>query len=186
MTGAAVTRLSVHSVVAPPRALRATTNFAAIAAELRRIDVSFDRWATPAGLNEDSDAERVLSAYAKPVDYLRRSRGYSTADVARVKRGDDTALAMRAKFLAEHTHDDDEARFFVEGGGCFYLRDGDQVLAVACEAGDLLLIPAGVRHWFDMGLDPCFTAIRFFSHSQGWVATLTGDKIADAFPAFEG
>lgn len=181
-----MTRLSVHSVADPTRILRTTADFAAIASELRRIGVLFDRWATPAGLNPDADAEAILSAYAKPVDYLRRSRGYLTTDVARVKRGDETAPATRVKFLAEHTHDDDEARFFVEGGGCFYLRDDDQVLAVACQAGDLLLIPAGARHWFDIGLDPFFTAIRFFTHPKGWVATPTGDKIADAFPAFGG
>ena len=181
-----MTRLSVHPVADPSSTLRATTDFIAIASELRRIDVLFDRWATPVGLSLDAAAEAILSAYAKPVEYLRRSRGYSTTDVARVKRGDETAPALRAKFLAEHTHADDEARFFVEGGGCFYLRDDDQVLALACEAGDLLLIPAGVRHWFDIGLDPCFTAIRFFTQPQGWVAALTGDAIADTFPPFGG
>ena len=181
-----MTRLSVHPVADPTRTLRATTDYVAVAAELRRIDVLFERWAIPAQLSPDADAEAILSAYAKPVGYLRRSRGYSTVDVARVKRGDETAPATRAKFLVEHTHDDDEARFFVEGGGCFYLRDDDQVLAVACEAGDLLLIPAGARHWFDIGLDPSFTAIRFFTQPQGWVAALTGDAIADSFPAFEG
>ena len=35
---------------------------------------------------------------------------------------------MRQKFLSEHTHDDDEVRFFVEGAGAFYLRNDDTVL----------------------------------------------------------
>ncbi|HRQ83372.1 MAG TPA: acireductone dioxygenase [Azospirillaceae bacterium] len=181
-----MTRLSVHLAADPARPLRETSDYAAISAELRRIGAHFDRWATPAGLNPDADAEAIMSAFAKPVDYLCRLRGYLTTDVARIKRGDETAPAMRAKFLAEHTHSEDEARFFVEGGGCFYLRNGDQVLALACEAGDLLLVPAGARHWFDIGLDPFFTAIRFFNRPEGWVASFTGDPIAERFPAFAG
>jgi 1,2-dihydroxy-3-keto-5-methylthiopentene dioxygenase len=185
-----MTRLSVHSAAAPFPPLRATSDFTAIVAELSLVGVLFERWATvvglPADADADADAETVPAAYAKPVEYLRRARGYQTVDVAKVPRGAENAAAMRAKFLAEHTHDDDEARFFVEGGGCFYLRDGDQVLAVACEAGDLLLIPAGARHWFDMGPDPCFTAIRFFTRPDGWVAEFTGDPIAERFPPFGG
>jgi 1,2-dihydroxy-3-keto-5-methylthiopentene dioxygenase len=180
-----MTRLSVHSAAAPFPPLRATSDFTAIVAELSLVGVLFERWATTVGLPADADAETVLAAYAKPVDYLRRARGYQTVDVAKIPRGAENADAVRAKFLSEHTHCEDEARFFVEGSGCFYLRDGDQVLAVACEAGDLLLIPAGARHWFDMGPNPYFTAIRFFTQPQGWVAEFTGDKIADSFPPFD-
>lgn len=181
-----MTRLNIHAAASPLPPLRATADFVAIVAELRRIGVLFDRWATPAGLPPQADADAVLAAYAKPVDYLRRARGYQTVDVAKVARGSGDVAAMRAKFLVEHTHSEDEARFFVEGGGCFYLRDDSQVMAVACQAGDLLLIPAGLRHWFDMGLDPGFTAIRFFTRPDGWVAEFTGDPIADSFPPFTG
>lgn len=181
-----MTRLSAHLAADPARPLRETSDYVAISAELGRIGAHFDRWATPVGLDPAADAEAVLAAYAKPVAYLCKARGYQTTDVVRAPRGAPDAAAMRTKFLAEHTHSEDEARFFVEGSGCFYLRDDDQVLALACEAGDLLLIPAGTRHWFDMGLDPCFTAIRFFNRPEGWVANFTGDPIAERFPAFAG
>ena len=65
-----------------------------------------------------------------------------------------TAAAARSKFLAEHRHAEDEVRFFVAGRACFYLHLEPEVFAVVCESGDLLTVPAGTRHWFDMGSDP--------------------------------
>ena len=39
---------------------------------------------------------------------------------------------MRRKFLEEHTHAEDEVRFFVEGCGLFVLHIGSEVLSVLC------------------------------------------------------
>jgi 1,2-dihydroxy-3-keto-5-methylthiopentene dioxygenase len=93
--------------------------------------------------------------------------------------------ALRKKFLAEHTHSEDEVRFFVEGQGLFCLHIGREVLQVLCQAEDWIRVPAGTRHWFDMGAEPHFTAIRFFDNPQGWVAQFTGDPIAQSFPYLE-
>ena len=92
--------------------------------------------------------------------------------------------AIRTKFLDEHTHDEDEVRFFVEGSGAFYLHLGDKVYRVVCTRDDLLSVPAGTLHWFDMGPEPNFTCIRLFISPDGWVANFTGDKIASTIPAF--
>ena len=93
--------------------------------------------------------------------------------------------ALRQKFLAEHTHSEDEVRFFVEGRGLFCLHLGEEVLQVLCEAGDWIAVPAGTRHWFDMGPEPHFCALRFFDNPAGWVAEFTGDQIADHYPRLD-
>jgi 1,2-dihydroxy-3-keto-5-methylthiopentene dioxygenase len=54
-----------------------------------------------------------------------------------------------------------------------------------CEKDDLISVPANTRHWFDMGPNPVFTAIRLFNNPQGWVANFTGDNIANNFPMLE-
>jgi 1,2-dihydroxy-3-keto-5-methylthiopentene dioxygenase len=95
------------------------------------------------------------------------------------------ARAARGKFLGEHIHDEDEVRFFVSGRGCFYLHVGNRVLAVVCEAGDLIAVPRGTRHWFDMGTSPRFTAVRFFQREDGWVGDFTGSGIARLFPSLQ-
>ncbi len=93
---------------------------------------------------------------------------------------------LRAKFLAEHIHDDDEVRFFVEGAGLFYIRHEGAVHALECTRGDLIVLPAGTLHWFDTGAQPSFTVIRLFTTPEGWVARFTGDNIAEAIPLYEG
>ena len=42
-------------------------------------------------------------------------------------------------------------RFFVAGSGLFTLHVGDRVYEVLCEQGDLIGVPDGTPHWFDMG-----------------------------------
>ncbi len=91
---------------------------------------------------------------------------------------------LRAKFLDEHTHAEDEVRFFVEGSGAFYLHSQSKVYQVICETNDLLSVPAKTKHWFDMGDKPSFTAIRLFTDPKGWVAKFTGDPIARGFPFY--
>ena len=96
------------------------------------------------------------------------------------------AKAGREKFLDEHRHDDDEVRFFVDGAGTFYLNIEDTVYAVLCEQGDLLSVPEGSTHWFDMGEKaPEFTAIRFFHDGEGWVGDFTGSPISQNFPTHD-
>ncbi|MGP6794355.1 hypothetical protein ACTZN4_13815, partial [Klebsiella pneumoniae] len=84
--------------------------------------------------------------------------------------------------LNEHTHGEDEVRFFVEGAGLFCLHIGDEVFQVLCEKNDLISVPAHTPHWFDMGSEPNFTAIRIFDNPEGWIAQFTGDDIASAYP----
>ena len=77
-------------------------------------------------------------------------------------------------------------RFFVEGSGVFYIHGPDAVYALECTRDDLIAVPKGTRHWFDMGPAPRFTAIRLFENPDGWVATFTGDRIASGVPLYEG
>ena len=93
--------------------------------------------------------------------------------------------ALRKKFLDEHTHAEDEVRFFVAGSGLFSLHLGTRVYEVLCEQGDLIGVPDGTRHWFDMGPAPSFVAIRLFTNPAGWVAQFTGSDIATRFPRHE-
>ena len=89
--------------------------------------------------------------------------------------------AFRQKFLDEHTHSEDEVRFFVDGSGLFTLHIDDGVYEVLCEKGELIGVPANTRHWFDMGPNPSFVAIRFFNNPEGWVARYTNSDIASRF-----
>ncbi|HYE49554.1 MAG TPA: cupin domain-containing protein [Azospirillaceae bacterium] len=180
-----MTRLTVYADGDPAVALLDTDDPARIADALAPIGVAFERWQASAPLAADADAEAVLAAYAPEVARLKQAGGYTTVDVARVTPATPNLEAVRTKFLDEHTHGEDEVRFFVEGSGAFYLHRDGKVFQVVCHAGDLLSVPAGIPHWFDMGPQPRFTAIRFFRTPEGWVASFTGDGIAKRFPLYE-
>lgn len=147
--------------------------------------VRFERWQAEQPLTEDADQETILAAYAKEVSRLKEENGFQTADVISLTPDHPDKIALREKFLSEHIHSEDEVRFFVRGQGLFYMHLGDKVAVVGCNKEDLISVPAGTKHWFDMGNNPNFTCIRLFTNPEGWVAQYSGDKIADGFPRFE-
>ena len=58
----------------------------------------------------------------------------------------------------------------MEGKGLFNIHKAGKVYAVLCEKGDLIGVPDGTPHWFNMGPQPHFTAIRLFTSKEGSVA----------------
>lgn len=167
-----------------------TSDIDEIVAALAPHGVRLERWRTRS-LPEGAAADVVLAEYADEVRRLSQDGGYWLVDVVRMHpdaadtEWDIKARAAREKFLDEHTHDEDEIRFFVDGRGCFYLHLRDEVYAVVCEAGDIISVPHGTKHWFDMGDTPQFCAIRFFQNDDGWVATFTGATISSRMPSLD-
>ncbi|RNM21251.1 acireductone dioxygenase [Dickeya undicola] len=154
----------------------------AIKQQLSAINVYFERWQADRELSATPVAEEVLSAYQHEIDKLVAEKGYQSWDVISMRADNPQKAALRTKFLSEHTHGEDEVRFFVEGAGLFCLHVDGRIFQILCEKNDLLSVPAGIPHWFDMGSEPHFTAIRLFNNPDGWVAHFTGDAIADAYP----
>jgi 1,2-dihydroxy-3-keto-5-methylthiopentene dioxygenase len=185
MTATLTTTLRVFDETKPEAPLLETNDGERIAQELREIGVRFERWAADAELPKGADQDAVLAAYRSSVDKLVAECGYRCVDVIRLERGTPDTEPIRQKFLNEHRHSEDEVRFFVEGRGAFYLHANGRVYQVVCVKGDLMSVPAGTTHWFDMGSDPEFTAIRFFDNPEGWVANFTGDPIAASFPKLD-
>jgi len=161
------------------------TDFTYIQNQLKDIGVQFERWTAKAPLAADASQESVLAAYADSIDKLKQLFGFQSVDVVKLNPDHPEKDAFRQKFLAEHIHTDFEVRFFVEGCGLFYLHVDDNVYAVLCEQGDLISVPANTPHWFDMGENPKFTCIRFFTTPEGWIAQFTGSAIAATFPTFD-
>ena len=156
-----------------------------IARRLHAIGVTFERWEADQPLADDADQETILKAYSASVARLMNQHGFKSADVISIAADFPGKAALRAKFLSEHTHSEFEVRFFVDGHGLFYLHPDEHVYAVYCQQGDLLSVPANMKHWFDSGAEPHIKAIRLFTSTEGWVAQYTGDTIADRLPKIE-
>ncbi|MDH6538092.1 acireductone dioxygenase [Streptomyces lavendulae] len=175
----------------PETVVRRTSDPAEIASALAPIGVRYEQWPVRDDVRAGAPADIVFEAYREQIDRLNAEEDFSTVDVVSLHPTDspdwaETAKAAREKFLREHTHDDDdEVRFFVSGSGIFYLHVAGEIHAVYCEKGDLLGVPRGTTHWFDMGTTPSFTAIRFFHEEDGWIGNFTGSEIASRFPDFD-
>jgi 1,2-dihydroxy-3-keto-5-methylthiopentene dioxygenase len=156
-----------------------------IARELGKAGVRYERWEASQPIAPGAAPETVIEAYRPDIERLQREGGYKAVDVISLGADHPQKDALRQKFLNEHTHSEDEVRFFVAGQGLFTLHIGERVYEVLCCQGDLIGVPDGTRHWFDMGPNPGFVAIRLFTNPEGWVAQFTGDAIAQRFPRLE-
>ncbi len=180
-----MSRLRIFDERQPATPLATHTDRAEIGRVLAAAGVRFEQWAANQPVAPGASQDEVIAAYRADIDRLMREEGYQSVDVISLKPDHPDRAALRQKFLSEHTHSEDEVRFFVAGAGQFTLHLGDKVYDVLCEAGDLIGVPDGTRHWFDMSESPCFVAIRLFTNKDGWVANYTGSDIAQGFPRME-
>ncbi len=179
-----MTTLSIFDQDAPDTPGVVTEDAGKIANLLADHGIRFERWTTR-DLPAEASQEDILEAYAGEIQALKDQCGFQTADVISLNPDNPQKDALRQKFIDEHVHNEDEIRFFVRGQGLFYLHLGDQVFAVMCQKNDLISVPHGTRHWFDMGPEPKFTCIRLFTNPEGWVADFTGEDIASNLPRYE-
>jgi 1,2-dihydroxy-3-keto-5-methylthiopentene dioxygenase len=65
-------------------------------------------------------------------------------------------------------------RFIIEGRGLFHIHPQQgAVVAIEVEAGDLVRVPRGTWHWFDLCADRRIRAIRLFQDASGWTPRYT-------------
>ena len=180
-----MSRLRIFADDAPDAVLLDTRDGDAIAAELGRIGVTFERWKATKDVAPGASQDEVLAAYADDIARISAERGFTTVDVVSIGPDHPKREEMRRTFLDEHFHKEDEVRFFVAGSGLFTLHVEGRVYEVECVKDDLIAVPDGTTHWFDMGPEPDFVAIRFFQQPDGWVGHFTGTDIAGRFPRYE-
>jgi 1,2-dihydroxy-3-keto-5-methylthiopentene dioxygenase len=180
-----MSRLRIFDEAHPDQPRTATTDPAGIARELAAIGVTFEQWQATQPIAPGAAPEAVMDAYRADIDRLVTERGFRSVDVVSIAPDHPQREQMRGKFLEEHFHKEDEVRFFVAGSGLFTLHVDGRVYEIRCEQGDLIAVPDSTHHWFDMGPEPYFVAIRFFTEPDGWVGHFTGTDIARRFPRYE-
>jgi 1,2-dihydroxy-3-keto-5-methylthiopentene dioxygenase len=162
------------ALVRIPSLERSITDAAGIRAFLGSQGIDYERVEPDAPLDSDAPADAVLAAYARKIDDLKASGGYVTADVIDVHPDTPNLDAMLNKFNSEHWHDEDEVRFIVEGRGLFHIHPkSGPVFAIEVGAGDLIRVPRGTLHWFDLCVDRRIRAIRLFQDPSGWTPHYT-------------
>jgi 1,2-dihydroxy-3-keto-5-methylthiopentene dioxygenase len=91
---------------------------------------------------------------------------------------------MLAKFASEHWHDEDEVRFIIQGRGLFNIRPRTgPVVGIEVEEGDLIRVPRGTWHWFNLCADRRIRAIRLFQDPAGWAPNYTQSGVDARYEA---
>ena len=136
---------------------------------LAPFGIWFEHWDVEGRIDKNASNEEILETYAPEIDRLKERGGYVTADVINVDPSTPNLDAMLDKFKKEHTHTEDEVRFTVSGRGVFHVNpDNGPVFGIYIESGDLINVPAGVRHWFNLCDDKNIRCIRLFLDPSGW------------------
>jgi 1,2-dihydroxy-3-keto-5-methylthiopentene dioxygenase len=173
---------SAHPQAGQPADEVLLTTAAEVTAFLGRYGIDYERWVPAQSVAADAPAEAILAAYAREIATLKARGGYVTADVIDVTAETPNLDMMLAKFSREHWHDEDEVRFIIEGRGLFHVHPPDgPVFAIEVEAGDLIRVPRGTHHWFDLCGERRIRAIRLFQDTSGWTPHYTDTGIDKGF-----
>jgi 1,2-dihydroxy-3-keto-5-methylthiopentene dioxygenase len=154
---------------------------AAVQQYLAGHGIDYERVAQPERA-ADMPPTDLLGTYAAKVDELKARGGYTTADVIDVNPGTPGLDAMLARFNSEHWHDEDEVRLIVEGRGLFHIHPADEpVFVIEVQPGDLIRVPRGTHHWFDLCGERRIRAIRLFQNQSGWTPHYTQSGVDRQF-----
>ena len=157
------------AVLSIPDENKQLTEKDAICEFLKPFGLWYEQWDVEGRIDKDASQEEILTAYAPEIDRLKEIGGYVTADVIDVKPDTPGLDAMLDKFKVEHTHSEDEVRFVVKGSGIFHVNpENGPVFSVEMLPGDLINVPAGTRHWFNLCKDRTIRTIRLFQETSGW------------------
>jgi 1,2-dihydroxy-3-keto-5-methylthiopentene dioxygenase len=170
------------AVLRIPEEGRTIDELAAVRQHLAGLGIDYERWETARPVSADASPAEILEAYSAEIERLKAAGGYVTADVIDVMPQTPGLEAMLAKFSREHWHDEDEVRFIVMGRGLFHVRPREgHVVAIEVEAGDLIRVPRGTWHWFDLCSDRRIRAIRLFQDVSGWTPHYTDSGVDKGF-----
>jgi 1,2-dihydroxy-3-keto-5-methylthiopentene dioxygenase len=157
---------------------RTLTDQAEIRDYLLALGIDYERWPTSERVAPDDDAQKILEAYASEIEKLKASGGYVTADVIDVTPDTPGLEEMLARFDREHWHDEDEVRFIIAGNGLFHIRGRNgEIVAIQMAAGDLIRVPRGTYHWFNLCADRRIRAVRLFQDKSGWTPHYTESHV---------
>jgi 1,2-dihydroxy-3-keto-5-methylthiopentene dioxygenase len=153
-----------------------------IRAFLKPFGIWYEKWDVEGRLPAEATNEQILETYAPEIQRLKKSGNFVTADVINVNADTPNLEAMLAKFNKEHTHSEDEVRFTVKGAGVFHIHpESGPVFAIQVESGDLINVPCGTRHWFDLCSDKTIRCIRLFQDMSGWTPQYVEKSVHEGY-----
>ncbi len=157
------------ALISIPEEKRTINDTAAIRDYLAPHGIWYERWPLEERVDPNAPSEEILKAYDPEIKSLMKRGGYVVADVVNITHETPNLEALLDRFRKEHTHSEDEVRFILRGNGLFHVHpESGPVYAIEVTAGDMINVPKGTKHWFDLCKDKTIRAIRLFQETSGW------------------
>ncbi|ATH82559.1 acireductone dioxygenase [Ectopseudomonas mendocina] len=173
-----MTKLSVHLHSSPNLPNKVLTHAEDIASTLAAVGIAYRQLELPAALRPGCEQAEFEAAYGLWLQRLMEE-GYPHHELFNLQRNHPQKLEMRARHLDEQMQPTASAWLFLGGFAQLSLHLDGYVYVLQGERGDLLELPAGTRHWFDLGEEPHLLALRL--SASGEAPQPTGDDIASCF-----
>ncbi|NNJ14403.1 acireductone dioxygenase [Pseudomonas putida CSV86] len=176
--------LSVYHQSTPDTPNKVLTHADDIATTLAEQCVRFEQREVTQSIRPGTVEAEVTASLGEQIQAMRSEFCATVLEVLSVNPEHPQKEELRAGLIDERTHASDDVRFFVSGRGLVNIRIGEYVYGLIGERGDLLIVPAGVAQWFDIGEQPNLVLVRFLS-KEGERARLTGDKGSLDYPGLD-
>lgn len=149
---------------------------------LDQYGINFEQWDVGGRLAEDATDAEILEEYKSEIERLKAAHGFVTADVINVNPETPGLDDMLCKFNKEHLHTEDEVRFTVEGSGVFHINPKTApVFSITVQTGDLISVPEGTHHWFNLCSTKRIRCIRLFEDKSGWAPHYMEEPVHEAY-----
>lgn len=180
-----MSRLSVHHQSSPQIPNKVLGHAEDIASTLAAVGIEFRELPLESRVQAGASEQEILAALGETLEQLKRDSDLSHSEVISIDqrhwpREGDKPVDAPVEVLADSA----QLYLFLAGQGLLSLHIDDFVYGLIGERNALVSVPAGTRHWFDLGEFPHCAAIRLFA-ANAVAARPSGDAVAASFPRLE-
>ncbi|WFS16858.1 acireductone dioxygenase [Pseudomonas sp. 905_Psudmo1] len=172
--------LAVHLHTSPELPNKVLNHADDIASTLSAVGIDYRQLELPAALRPGCEQAEFDAAYGLWLQAFMGNEGHVQQELFNLQRNHPQKLELRARYLDEQVQSSASTWLFLGGFAQLSVHLDGYVYVLQGERGDLLTLPAGTRHWFDLGEEPHVLAVRL-SPSED-TPERTGDDIASRFP----
>lgn len=172
--------LAVHLHTSPQLPNKVLNHADDIASTLAAVGLGYRQVELPAALRPGCEQAEFDAAYGLWLQALMGEQGHVRQELFNLQRNHPQKLELRARYLDEQVQASTSAWLFLGGFAQLSVHLDDYVYVLQGERGDLLTLPAGTRHWFDLGEEPHALVLRLSAADEA--PRLTGEEIASRFP----
>ena len=171
--------LAVHLHTAPELPNKVLNHADDIASTLAAVGIDYRQVELPAELRPGCEQAEFDAACGLWLQALMSMEGHVQQELFNLQRNHPQKLELRARHLDEQAQQSVSAWLFIGGFAQLSLHLDGYVYVLQGERGDLLTLPAGTRHWFDLGEEPHVLALRLSASDEA--PERTGEAIASRF-----